>query len=511
MPAINCLRTVLSKYWIVPLLLLALHLNSLPCRAQGVNATLTGEVTDPSGGAVPQATVTATNVDTGVATGTTTDPAGVYTFASLPAGNYRIVAEKSGFKSTEISGITLLVYQKATLNITLQVGEVSTKVEVSGAAPLVSTTSASVGTVVGQQQVVDLPLNLREVGALAILVPGTVTDNGGFASSTLGSPFSQTTYVASGTRDSSNNTLIDGVDSRNMTFGGFALQPTPDAVQEFRIQTNVYDAAFGKAAGSTINLLTKSGTNQIHGTAYEFLRNSDLDAANLEATNQINPVTNQEIPGTARPEFRRNQYGVSMGGPIRKNKTFWFANYEGLRQIQGLSLTSFVPTDAEKSGNFSSFLTGQSMNLCGANGPANLNFDTGQLFLPGTESLFTCPAGSALQNSTVPSANRFRGTLLRTSTRPARKQWLFTRSLIDPGFRTMWTRSPWSRIPASLMFGSTRTLVPEIRFSVATFSDSLAASIPPRLQALCLASPTRLIFGGRILPWDGPIPFRRTF
>jgi len=401
MPAINCLRTVLSKYWIVPLLLLALHLNSLPCRAQGVNATLTGEVTDPSGGAVPQATVTATNVDTGVATGTTTDPAGVYTFASLPAGNYRIVAEKSGFKSTEISGITLLVYQKATLNITLQVGEVSTKVEVSGAAPLVSTTSASVGTVVGQQQVVDLPLNLREVGALAILVPGTVTDNGGFASSTLGSPFSQTTYVASGTRDSSNNTLIDGVDSRNMTFGGFALQPTPDAVQEFRIQTNVYDAAFGKAAGSTINLLTKSGTNQIHGTAYEFLRNSDLDAANLEATNQINPVTNQEIPGTARPEFRRNQYGVSMGGPIRKNKTFWFANYEGLRQIQGLSLTSFVPTDAEKSGNFSSFLTGQSMNLCGANGPANLNFDTGQLFLPGTESLFTCPAGSGLQNSTV--------------------------------------------------------------------------------------------------------------
>jgi len=383
------------------LFLVALHLNLLPSYAQSFNATLSGEVTDPSGAFVPAVTVIATEVDTGVVTKVTTDISGVYTFASLSAGNYRIVAEKAGFKSTELSGITLLVYQKATVNITLQVGEVTTKVEVSGAAPLVSTTSASVGTVVGQQQVVDLPLNLREVGALAILVPGTVTDNGGFASSTLGSPFSQTTYVASGTRDSSNNTLIDGVDSRNMTFGGFGLQPTPDAVQEFRIQTNVYDAAFGKAAGSTINLLTKSGTNQVHGTAYEFLRNDDLDSRNFFATNQINPLTNQAIPGTARPEFRRNQYGVSMGGPIRKNKTFWFANYEGLRQIQGLSLGSVVPTDAEKGGNFSSFLTGQTMNLCGANGPANLNFDTGQLFQPATESLLTCPAGSGLQNSTV--------------------------------------------------------------------------------------------------------------
>jgi len=330
MLSINSFPGLFARLMAVWLFAFVLHAALPPCSAQTTGATLSGEVTDPSGASVPGVTVTVTDVDTGTSTKTTTNQSGAYTFPSLPAGNYRILAEMATFRTIEISGITLSVYQKATVNITLQLGAVSAKVEVSGAAPLVSTTSASVGTVVDQQQIVDLPLNLRRVGALAVLVPGTVTDNGGFASSSLGSPFSETTYVASGTRDSSNNTLIDGVDSRNMTFGGFALQPPPDAVQEFRIQTNVYDAAFGKAAGSTINLLTVSGTNQIHGSVYEFLRNDDLDATNYFAT--------------TRPAFHRNQYGFALGGPIRKNKTFGFVNYEGLRQIQGLSLASVVST-----------------------------------------------------------------------------------------------------------------------------------------------------------------------
>lgn len=387
MLSINSFPGLFARLMAVWLFAFVLQAALLPCSAQTTGATLSGEVTDPSGASVPGVTVTVTNVDTGISTKTTTNQSGAYTFPSLPAGNYRILAEMATFRTIEISGITLSVYQKATVNITLQLGAVSAKVEVSGAAPLVSTTSASVGTVVDQQQIVDLPLNLRRVGALAVLVPGTVTDNGGFASSSLGSPFSETSYVASGTRDSSNNTLIDGVDSRNMTFGGFALQPPPDAVQEFRIQTNVYDAAFGKAAGSTINLLTVSGTNQIHGSVYEFLRNDDLDATNYFAT--------------TKPAFHRNQYGFALGGPIRKNKTFGFVNYEGLRQIQGLSLASEVPNAAEKSGNFSSLLTGQPQNLCGSNGPSNLNFDTGQLFQPATESQFTCPAGSGLAGSTI--------------------------------------------------------------------------------------------------------------
>ncbi len=194
-------------------------------------------------------------------------------------------------------------------------------------------------------------------------------------------PFSEETYSANGARSSSNNTLIDGVDSRNLTFGGFAVQPSPDAVQEFKIQTNIYDAAFGKTAGSTINLITKSGTNAFHGSVYDFLRNDALDASNY-----FNPV---------KPELRRNQYGAALGGPIMKSKhIYFFGNYEGLRQIQGQTALSIVPTDAQKSGDLSGLLTGTTANLCGDGGPAQYNFDTGQIFDPSTETTTTCASGA---------------------------------------------------------------------------------------------------------------------
>ncbi|PYV22163.1 MAG: hypothetical protein DMG24_17665, partial [Acidobacteria bacterium] len=141
-------------------------------------------------------------------------------------------------------------------------------------------------------------------------------------------------------------------------------------MQEFKIQTNIYDAAFGKTAGSTVNLVVKSGTNELHGAVYEFLRNDKLDAGNFFSTNQTNPFTNQEIPGTRRPEYRRNQFGFALGGPIKRNKTFIFGNYEGLRNIQGLTLGNTVPTPAQLSGDFSSALTGKSINLCNPKGVA---------------------------------------------------------------------------------------------------------------------------------------------
>ncbi|PYV87052.1 MAG: hypothetical protein DMG05_18305, partial [Acidobacteria bacterium] len=288
---------------------------------QTVTASLSGIVTDPTGAAIPEASITAINVDTGTPAKTISGPGGNYIFPALSPGTYNLTVEKTGFKSSVLSGIKLLVDQKATLDIQLEVGEITTKVEVSAAAPLVESTTASVGTVIGNVEAVELPLNLRRFGALATLVPGTTTDNGGFASQSFGSPFSETSYSANGARSASNNIIIDGSDSRNLTFGGFAVQPTPDAVQEFKIQTNIYSAAFGRAAGSTINLITKSGTNEIHGTVYEFLRNDNLDARNFFATD--------------KPEFRRNQYGFALGGPIRKNKTFVFGNYEALRQSKG--------------------------------------------------------------------------------------------------------------------------------------------------------------------------------
>ena len=388
-----------------------------PSHAQIVNASLYGSVTDQSGAAIPGASIIATNVATGVGIKTTADATGNYLFPSLPPATYNITVEKAGFKTTLISGVTLLVDQKARVDAQLQVGGVTATVEVSGAAPLVETKTASVGTVIGEKEVSDLPLNLRRLTTLAILVPGTVdAQRNGYAVTPAGSsPFgTDVTYTAGGGRDSSNTLLLDGMESRAWSTGGFAQLPPPDAVQEFKIQTNIYSPAFGKTSGSTMNLVTKSGSNEFHGDVYEFLRNDKLDARNFFATNQTDPVTGAEIPDSARPEYRRNQFGFTGGGPIRKNKTFFFGYYDALREIKGLSLTNLVPTDTQRAGNFSDVLTGQTMNLCGAGGPANLNFDTGQLFNPATESLFTCPAGSANAGSTILVGSPVPGNIITT-------------------------------------------------------------------------------------------------
>jgi hypothetical protein len=383
------IKAHLSLYPHLSCVLLALLMGclaSLPGRAQ-TSANLYGTVTDAGGAAVPGAKVAATDVATSVVTNTTSDPSGNYSFPSLSPAEYSVAVDAPGFKTEKLTGITLAVNQKARVDVHLQVGSVDSTVEVTSAAPLVDTSSASVGTVIGQREVVDLPLNVRRFGALAILVPGTVPDipagntGAGFANSSFGSPFSESTYAANGARSSSNNTLIDGVDSRNLTFGGFAIQPSPDAVQEFKIQTNIYDAAFGKTAGSTINLVTKSGTNEFHGSAYEFLRNDVLDASNY-----FSPV---------KPELRRNQYGASLGGPIWKSKKlFFFGNYEGLRQVAGATSAVLVPTAGQKSGDLSGLLTGTTANLCGAGGPPAYNYDSGQLFYPSTESVTTCASGA---------------------------------------------------------------------------------------------------------------------
>lgn len=225
-------------------LLLLVSLGLAPwSRAQIVNASLYGSITDPSGAAVPGATITAANVATGVAIKTEADAAGNYGLQSLPPATYTITVEKAGFKTTVISAVTLLVDQKARVDAQLQVGRVNATVEVSGAAPLVETKTASVGTVIGEKEVSDLPLNLRRLTSLAILVPGTVDSRGnGYAVTPAGSsPFgTDVTYTAGGARDSSNTLLLDGMESRAWSTGGFAQLPPPDAVQEFKIQTNIY-------------------------------------------------------------------------------------------------------------------------------------------------------------------------------------------------------------------------------------------------------------------------------
>ncbi|HMD83111.1 MAG TPA: carboxypeptidase-like regulatory domain-containing protein [Terriglobia bacterium] len=385
-----------------------------PCRAQQVTATLSGTVRDTSGAVVPQAALTATNVSTGVAVKTLSDSAGNYIFPSLAPATYTLAAEKSGFSTTVISGISLAVYEKATVDVVLRVGQTVQTVEVKGAAPLVSTTSASVGTLINEQQTVDLPLNLRRTSELALLVPAVANTSGNSLTSASGngSGFNQTSFSSVGGTSASNLVLIDGMINRALNNGGFALDLAPEMVKEFKIQNNVYDAQYGFTAGAVMNMVTPAGTNRFNGAAWNYLRNQVLDARNFFALDNTDPITGAEIPGSARPAYIRNQFGFAAGGPIRKDKTFIFGSYEGLRHSQGSASLSSVPTAEEAAGNFNSFLTGNIINLCGAGGPANLNFDSGQLFAPASEYLVTCPNGSALAGSAVLAGQPIPGNMI---------------------------------------------------------------------------------------------------
>ena len=396
---------------------------------QVVTARLSGTVTDQSGASVPGALIKATNARTGVVTQTESDPGGDYLFRSLTPGLYNLSVELSGFKTKLLTGIQLMVAQQVRIDLVLELGEVSEKVVVSAAAPLVESDTATIGTVVSQRSIVDLPLLDRRYGALALLVPGAVPDNGGLASGIPGSPFSETTYAANGNRTSSNNYLIDGGDSYNLLRGGFALQPPPDAIEEFKIQTTAYSAVYGRQGGSTINLVTRSGTNKFHGNAYEFLRNRSLDARNAQAATV--------------PDHKRNQFGFSFGGPIRKDKTFFFTNLEITRDITASSALIAVPDQALKSGDFSRALRGTIINLCGTGGPASLNYDSGQLFDPGTLTRFTCPAGSGRAGQTILTGTPIAGNIIRN---------------IDPVAAKVLSFNPWPE-PNALQGGRTANFI----------------------------------------------------
>ncbi|MGA8289915.1 MAG: carboxypeptidase-like regulatory domain-containing protein, partial [Acidobacteriaceae bacterium] len=343
-------------------------------------------MTDATRAVVPNAAMTAVNTSTGVASHTIADSSGHYNFLSLPAGSYTLSAEKTGFDTTTLTGVSLRVYQQLTQNVVLTVGTQKQTVTVQATAALVDTTNASLGTTVSQKTILDMPLDLREVGQLALLVPGTVDTTGRSLATgpANGSGFNDFGYSGSGGGSGGNLLLIDGMISRALNNSSFALDPPPEMVREFKIQNNIYDAAFGFASGTVMNLITESGTNAVHGSAWEFVRNSAMDATGYFAI--------------TKPALSRNQFGGVIGGPIVKNKIFYFGGYEGLRLNQGEVQPTVVPTDAEKKGDFSSFLTGTTANLCASSGtaaPPNLNYDTGQIFDPASEYNYTCPADPA--------------------------------------------------------------------------------------------------------------------
>ncbi len=302
-------------------------------------ATIVGTVADASGKVIANASVTVTQKETGLTRQVTTNDRGFYVVPSLPVGTYTVAVEVKGFKRKSVTGITLQVGEEPRIDVALEVGEVSETVTITSQAPLLQTESASVGQVIDNRYTTQIPLNGRDFSQLILLTPGAVTRPGGFDLSTGASTGSLGSGVAIGGRDAHNNFTIDGAGNNARQFGNVALRPSIDVIQEFKVQTNSYSADLGQAAFGQITLVTKSGTNEFRGSVFEFLRNDKLDARNFF------------LP--KRSQLNRNQFGGTLGGPIRRNRTFFLFNYEALRERRGVEATGSVPPEAWRQGDFS--------------------------------------------------------------------------------------------------------------------------------------------------------------
>lgn len=316
---------------------LALVLGSTPASAQ-TTGRIQGTIRDSSGGVVPDARVTLLNVKTGASRQTASDEGGRYTFLSVEVGDYQIAAERTGFKKFVQRGITLILNQVAEVDILLEVGEISESVTVQADASQVETTSTQLGNVINERAVVGLPLASRDTYQLLQLQAGVQSQLG--ADLFFGSDRAGVVSVNGG-RGRSNNYTVNGGDANDIFVNLPAVEPSPDSIQEFRVLTNTFDAEYGRNSGAIINVVTKSGTNLVHGSLYEFFRNDVLNARGFF--------------DAAKPAFKQNQFGATLGGPIIKNRTFVFGSYEGSRLRRGLSSDLVtVPTRDERAGNFSS-------------------------------------------------------------------------------------------------------------------------------------------------------------
>jgi hypothetical protein len=292
---------------------------------------------------VAGASVTVTNQGTGIALKTTTDSTGNFVVTPLAVGTYSVAVESAGFKKSVSSNITVNVQERVRVDAALQVGEIVDTVEVAASAPLLQTDTSYLGQVVESQRIVDLPLNGRYFSRLAILTAGTAPTPAGARDEKTGG------FSSNGVRPYQNNFLLDGVDNNSMSEdmvnqASYVVGPPPDAIAEFKVQTNSMSAEFGRSGGAVLNVTIKSGTNALHGTVYEFLRNSALDAKNYF-----------DSPTDPIPPFKLNQFGFSTGGPIVKNRTFFFFDYQGTRQRTGHTFFATLPPPAWRNGDFSGF------------------------------------------------------------------------------------------------------------------------------------------------------------
>jgi len=363
-------RSNISKAWkythvlagIVGLILAC----ATPNAAQVASGSIVGAVRDASGAVVTDAAVTVRNTETGIAREVKTNREGGYVVTLLQPGTYTVTVEREGFKKAVQPAFKLDVNQTTRVDITLAVGSVTESVEVSAAEPLVESQTSSVGQVLEGSRVHALPLNGRNFVELSYLTPGVnsgpsgIVQQGGIPENERGSGAIQ----ANGLTATNNNFLLNGFDNNEQQIGFEVIQPSIDAIQEFKVQTNNFGADIGRG-GAVVNVVLKSGTNQFHGSAFEFLRNSAMDAKNYF-----------DDPTLPIPGFKQNQFGGTFGGPIIKNRTFFFGDYQGTRIRQAQTNLSIVPSLAERTGNFSDLLTGKTDPTTGN--------DYGQIYDPTT-------------------------------------------------------------------------------------------------------------------------------
>src|SRR5215468_4486266 len=327
-------------------LVLALLLLAPSAFAQFDSAEVLGTVTDPSGSVLSGAALTLRNQDTGIELHSTTDASGNFDFFDVKVGRYTISAKVSGFAPYTVSNIAVSVNARHRVDIVMQLSSAIQAIEVVASAPALDTDSSEHSQLIGSQQTTELPLNGRNYSDLALLSTNAVKSPIAISFSPTGTP-REGAFNVNGMRSTYNNFLLDGLDNNaystsNQGFSNQVVQPSPDAIAEFKVITSNYSAEYGRVGGAVVNAALRSGGNQFHGTAYEFLRNTDLNA--------IGYIFGQRPATFQKPTLQRNQFGATIGGPIVKNRLFFFADYEGLRNLQKALNFDSIPSLVDRSG-----------------------------------------------------------------------------------------------------------------------------------------------------------------
>jgi hypothetical protein len=345
----RCRTTLAASFSRLALPGLALLLCLLPriVAAQAVSGTILGDVKDSTGAVVPGATVTLVNAGTGFTRSVVTDPKGEYVAPSMPTGSYTVSAEMSGFKKVSLANVRLGVDQRVRIDLKLDLGQMTEAVEIQAETPLVQTSSSDLSVTVEDKTIQALPLNGRNFVSLTRTIPGVLRGVGAGGGNIDGSGSlawrASASFSANGQRPRDNNYMLDGVDNNETWLQTVVIFPNVDALDEFKLQTSTYSAEFGRSMGGVVNIQIKSGSNQYSGSAFEFLRNDKFDANNW--------FNNRA--GRPKPDFKQNQFGGTLGGPIIRDKTFFFVDYQGMRINQGQTYLSTVPSEKMRQGDFS--------------------------------------------------------------------------------------------------------------------------------------------------------------